>query len=768
MVAVTHRGRKSARRENIKRRSGRRNGQAMSDKEIVGFLGRKIWQAMNDEDGDISDVRKENFNYYTGAEYGDEREGYSKFVTRETFEVVEWALPSVLRVFLSGDQVVVFDPIKPGDEEAAKQETDIANHFIMKANGSNGFLSLHHWVKDCLMYPNGYVKVYIDKRRKVEVGRIRGLDEMGLAAVMQNKSITVLEHEERYLEDRQMTVHDLKVRKAKNVEMLRIDPVPGEECLVDNDCVTIDLDEADFVCHRVRKSYTALVNEGYDADMLDEVGIAENHQWNDERSNRLFYEDEDPDAEDEDDPSMRMFWVHECYVFLDYDGDGLGERRRIDLIGDMVFRNEETSYQPLIAMSAILMQHKHTGMGFIEIVKDLQLLISVLTRQMLDDIYEHNAGKTAISEQSLTPDGSTVEAMDNPQARYVPVRGRAADATHPLIRPSIAGEILPILQHVKTQQTQRTGVSPEASVDDNSLQEVRQDVFANALDRASQRIEMLVRIFAETGFKQLALKVHQLLRTNWDVPKTVQLRGKWVPVDPTQWDERTEMTATVGLGFATRPELMKILVQLISMQKEAAAQGMSDPKRVYRSLSRLVNAANIGDVSMYFIDPESPEYQPPQPQPSPQDQLHMAQAQALTQEQKRKDAEFQYKVQTEGPQKQVENQIKMAELRQKDGERQTKVAELRLKEAEMVNEGILKNKEITANIQNTNADTQLKRAQADKAMAEAAGTAVEASETFQKALEIVSEGGEMNDEGAMYDVVYGDDDDDGSETQTEK
>ena len=83
-------------------RSEPRTGTPMSDNQIVGFLGRKITQAMNDEDGDLSQVRQENFNYYIGKNYGNEREGYSQHVTREVLETIEWVLPSVLRVFGSG------------------------------------------------------------------------------------------------------------------------------------------------------------------------------------------------------------------------------------------------------------------------------------------------------------------------------------------------------------------------------------------------------------------------------------------------------------------------------------------------------------------------------------------------------------------------------------------------------------------------------------------------------------------------------------------
>jgi hypothetical protein len=821
------------RRDSNRRQSGRHNLDEMSESQVVGFLGRKIWQAMNDEDGDISDNREENFNYYIGQEYGNEREGYSKFVTREALETVEWVLPSVLRVFLSGDKIVAFEAQGPEDEKAAEQETDIANYFVMRANngGQGGFLPLHHWMKDCLMYPNGYLKVYMEEKTTTDVGTVSGLTEIGVAMLEEDDDVEIIEQRSRMVQitpqqpagapampgpppgngaaapgvvpgappqaspppgpmgvggqpdpnmppqaappippemlgeppQAEQEVFDLKIRTTKQVMELRIDPVPPEECLVDNDTVTLNLDEADFVCHRVRKTYTLLVNEGFDPDELDQVGLGEDYQWNDERVNRLFYEDEDPDAEDEDDPSMRTFWVHECHAWFDFEGLGTAQHRRVTLIGDRVFENVETNYQPLIAMSAILMQHKHTGMGYIDIMKDLQILQSVLTRQLLDNIYKINVRRKVFSEDALTEDGSTMEAILNVQAEFIPVRGPAANAFVPEPTQSIIGELLPVIQHFTQQTTVRTGVAPDHTLDPNALQEIRQDVYNNAMDRASQRIEMLVRIFAETGYRQLMCKVHQLLRSHWDIARTIKLRGEWVDVDPQAWRQRTDMSVEVGLGFSTKNQQLGLLTQLIAMQKEAAAQGMSSPAKIYNTLEKMVAAGGIGTAKNYFIDPESAEFQPPEPPPpDPNAILAQAQAEALKSEQERKGQEFQVKAQGDMQKMQYEQQKSQAEAADKQQDRELKTRELALKELELKHKGALAEGELEAKIENIRADSLLKEALADKAMADGAAVAVEASETFRDAVKIVSQGAELNEGEALSAEFESDGDTEGS------
>ena len=82
-----------------------------------------------------------------------------------------------------------------------------------------------------------------------------------------------------------------------------------------------------------------LIRMGYDADELEGVGTGDiEGSWNDERTHRLFYEDEHPEGEaDEADDSMTAYWLHEVFLWIDYDEDGEAEYRRVVLIGNQDF-----------------------------------------------------------------------------------------------------------------------------------------------------------------------------------------------------------------------------------------------------------------------------------------------------------------------------------------------------------------------------------------------------------------------------------------------
>jgi hypothetical protein len=159
--------------------------------------------------GDLDDDRRNALDRYHGRPYGDEVEGRSQVVMRDVADTVEWILPSLLKVFAAGDEVVAFDPVGPEDEAQAQQETDFCNHVLMTQN--NGFIILHDWFKDALIQRNGYTHVRAVKKQRQSVEQYRGLTDEELQALIGKDEVEVVEYSQ--MPDASGTMlHDVSVR----------------------------------------------------------------------------------------------------------------------------------------------------------------------------------------------------------------------------------------------------------------------------------------------------------------------------------------------------------------------------------------------------------------------------------------------------------------------------------------------------------------------------------------------------------------------------
>ena len=128
----------------------------MTERELAAHLEGEITSSLGYLDGKLTTQRSDALDRYYGKKYGNEQEGRSQIVTRDVADVIEWIMPSLMKIFTGGDKVVKFEPVGPEDVEMAKQSTDYVNHVIMRQNP--GFSIIYQWFKDALLQKNGIVK----------------------------------------------------------------------------------------------------------------------------------------------------------------------------------------------------------------------------------------------------------------------------------------------------------------------------------------------------------------------------------------------------------------------------------------------------------------------------------------------------------------------------------------------------------------------------------------------------------------------------------
>jgi hypothetical protein len=200
-----------------------------------------------------------------------------------------------------------------------------------------------------------------------------------------------------------------------------------------------------------------------------------------------------------------------------------------------------------------------------------------------------------------------------------------------------------MLEYMDNIQAKRTGVNDASQgLDPNILQNTTAAAIAAMQNAAGSKMELIARIFAETGIKDLFRNILHLLCKYQDKSRVIRLRGKYVAVDPREWDTEYDITVNVGLGTGNRQEQMAMLGMVLQKQEQIIQQyGPANPLvsvGQYRAtLGRFIEAAGFKDSSRFFneITPEMDaalsQPQPQGQQVDPMVQAVMAQTQAQIQ-----------------------------------------------------------------------------------------------------------------------------------------
>ena len=157
-------------------------------KELLAEAQRRVAAADGGQTSTLATQRLQADKYYRGEPFGDEVSGRSQVVSRDVAQYVDSQMPSLMRVFASGDEVVVFEPTQPQDEEGAKQATDYVT-WVWRQN--DGFVRFHNWFKDGLLFKLGVVKIWWDETEERTREVYRALTDEQLAAIQADEDVEV-------------------------------------------------------------------------------------------------------------------------------------------------------------------------------------------------------------------------------------------------------------------------------------------------------------------------------------------------------------------------------------------------------------------------------------------------------------------------------------------------------------------------------------------------------------------------------------------------
>jgi hypothetical protein len=590
----------------------------MTESELKALLATEISAALGHDSGDLSAQRAKAMDYYLGEmmEHLPAPEGRSRAISTDVQDVIESIMPSMLEIFTGTEEVAKFSAVGPEDEEAAEQETDYVNHVFY--HQCDGFLVLHDFIKDALLQKNGVVKHWWEKTEQFERERYEGLDEASLALLLADKDVEPLEHASHRSE--RGPLHDVTLKRRCAYGRPRVEVVPPGEFLIACDAKTIK--DARFVGHKTKKTQSDLIAMGFPKSKVEELPSFAAVETIEEQARRTAGVDEARHAHDEQNRAMRLIEIVECYPRLDWNGDGIAEIRKVTCSADgsVILDNEPCDRAPFSAMCAIRMPHKWLGRAVADLIVDLQTMKTVLLRQFLDDCYQQ------VSPRIIVPEDAAGEFTYEDLQTHRPggIIRVQREGVVPFPTASVGAQLLPAIEYIDSVRETRTGVTRyNQGLDAQSLNKTATGL-GQIMSAAQMRLRMIARVFAETGVRDLFLALHELIQKHDRQKHTVRLKNKWVPVDPAQWRNRTDMTISVALGSGGRIEQLAFLQQLLGIQVQAIQMqgGPNGPLvtlgNVYATLKRLVETGGLKSVEPYFTDPTG---QQTQAQPDPRIEL---------------------------------------------------------------------------------------------------------------------------------------------------
>jgi hypothetical protein len=556
-----------------------------------------------------------------------------------------------MRIFFGPERVVEFAPQGPEDVQSAEQATDYVDFIFQRDNP--GFKILHSAFKDALVRKAGIVKYWWDESVEVKAESFSMLDEQTMMFLTQDPDIEISAVREYPVPGTQpmneaqgiMTpppmMYDVEIKRRIKSGKVKIEALPPEEFLIDRRAKSVE--EATFVGHRTMKTVSDLVAMGYDYDEMVEVAGNGNDFDNNEE-----YIARNPFAvistANNGDPSSKSVLYIEGYLKVDFDGDGIAEMRRICTVGtgNKVIRNEIVDDRQFAAFCPDPEPHTFFGMCPADVVMDIQRIKSNVQRGILDSLAQSIHPRTAIVEGQ-----ANMEDVLNTEVGAV-IRMRAPGMVQPFTTPFVGQAAFPMLDYLDDIKQTRTGISKAASgLDADALQSTTKAAVSATVNAAHQHIEMIARIFAETGLRKLFTGILKLVIENQDKARMIRLRNTFVPIDPRSWDANMDVIVNVGVGDGTLEDRINILNQVAMRQEMLIKEtGVNNPvvslPQYTNTLTKMLQLAGIKDSQNYFnqlpVDFQLPE--PPPPKPTPEEMLAEVQVQSIQADIQKKAAEL--------------------------------------------------------------------------------------------------------------------------------
>jgi hypothetical protein len=616
-------------------------------KDNVGMTESELSALINDakdnstyNDSSFNDKNEKLMKQYFSEKYGDEIESKSQVVTSEISDTVESYYQSLERIFLSDENNFKFieNSDDQDDIQEAADKTELVNYIISKQK--NSFKINADWIRCSLIQKIGVLKTLVEDTKETEEHTFSGVTSDELVDIeesLQSENVISIEivskteletglpdeakkgireliakthniseeDAENITEDELVeatkqlnemgisefpdSVFDVTFKVIRSKRNIKIINIQNDNFVISSDAD--DIDEAEIVGDIVEKTRGQLLSEGYDYDLVDSlVSKTKNSKTNYDNYN-------DNDINDWASEKVELF---DAYIKIDYDGDGIAERRHVLLSGNKILINEVFNQVPYAINTCVPVPFSVIGRSIAEMVQQNQRIQTVMTRALIDNQILVNNTRTIANENveisdllNVVPNGIIRTNSENPVGQDV----------MPLYTEYTGDKTLLAMQHFDARRTNTTGQQlSNQGLDKDQISKETATRFQGMKDSGAAKVESVARNFAEYGYKRLANIVAWFLKTYQDEELQLYVLGRKMKISPSSW----KFDHIVEVDYIDKTKELENLQAIYAIQNQEKANGslLVDDLKIYNTTKDIIKSLGKSDVSKYFNNPE--------------------------------------------------------------------------------------------------------------------------------------------------------------------
>ena len=573
------------------------------DKTIVRRIQADIASAEAYQTSVVEPTVKQRYEiYYADKNYYKNRfpilSKTSDLVSTDVADTIEWALPSLMKVFTGSDEVITIAGVTEEDDTKAETMQELLVYQLQRQN--KFFPILYNWMKDALITGMGIIKCYWERTEGYTTEQTT-LNNEALQALQQTGvPIVSIEGPDIYGDFVVTYQSPYYVKNAPKIENILV-----SDFIYSSDAKS--LEEANFVAQKRKVTMSYLREreaQGVYAN-IDEIKTEDFRQSKKESPIEQVIGDKYNDLTfNQEDKARLEVVIYECYTKMDINGDGILEDMIITICGDTIIRIEQNymGRHPFFTISPTKDPHRiWVKRSYAELIGELQDLKVALTRQIMHNVALNNDPKMLLAEDAINID-------DYIQGRKV-IRMKSGHSLNEVAMPMPVHPLSPqtfqFLEYIEGQKENRTGITRyNQGLDANSLNKTATGISA-ILGQSSQRLELIARMFAETGIYELFRFMVSLNQKFIDQNTVIRLTNKSLKINPEDLTGNFDLVVNAGISIATKESTIMATQTLLTalMQANAGGYMVSTPENIYNLFKKWIESIGFKNYGDYITDP---------------------------------------------------------------------------------------------------------------------------------------------------------------------